>query len=131
MNQIETLQAELNEIVEGLTGPVAVLLEGRDTAGKSSTIREATHYLPMNRFSVHLSKKPSKRTMKNWLAYWAHKMPRGNQIVFYDRSWYSRAMVQRLNGWCSPKQYDNFIKSHKIWERDQNVTMIKMWLIDY
>ena len=44
MNQIETLQAELNEIVEGLTGPVAVLLEGRDTAGKSSTIRETTHY---------------------------------------------------------------------------------------
>ena len=128
MNEIETLQAELNEIVEGLTGPVAVLLEGRDTAGKSSTIRETTHYLPMNRFSVHLSKKPSKRTMKNWLSYWAHKMPRGNQIVFYDRSWYSRAMVQRLNGWCSPKQYDNFIKSHKIWERDQNVTMIKMWL---
>lgn len=128
MNQIEILQAELNEIVEGLTGPVAVLLEGRDTAGKSSTIREATHYLPMNRFSVHLSKKPSKRTMKNWLSYWSHKMPRGNQIVFYDRSWYSRAMVQRLNNWCSPKQYDNFIKSHKIWERDQNVTMIKMWL---
>ena len=128
MNQIETLQAELNEIVEGLTGPVAVLLEGRDTAGKSSTIREATHYLPMNRFSVHLSKKPSKRTMKNWLAYWAHKMPRGNQIVFYDRSWYSRAMVQRLNNWCSETQYQNFLASHKAWEKSQGVHMIKFWL---
>jgi len=128
MNQIETLQAELNEIVEGLTGPVAVLLEGRDTAGKSSTIREATHYLPMNRFSVHLSKKPSKRTMKNWLSYWAHKMPRGNQIVFYDRSWYSRAMVQRLNNWCSETQYQNFLASHKSWEKSQGVHMIKFWL---
>ena len=128
MNQIETLQAELNEIVEGLTGPVAVLLEGRDTAGKSSTIREATHYLPMNRFSVHLSKKPSKRTMKNWLSYWAHKMPRGNQIVFYDRSWYSRAMVQRLNNWCSETQYQNFLASHKAWEKSRGVHMIKFWL---
>ena len=129
MKALREQQARLNAILDGFGHRgVAVLLEGRDTAGKSSTIREATHYLPMNRFSVHLSKKPSKRTMKNWLSYWAHKMPRGNQIVFYDRSWYSRAMVQRLNGWCSPKQYDNFIKSHKIWERDQNVTMIKMWL---
>lgn len=128
MNQIETLQAELNEIVEGLTGPVAVLLEGRDTAGKSSTIREATHYLPMNRFSVHLSKKPSKRTMKNWLGYWGNKMPACNQVVFYDRSWYSRAMVQRLNNWCSETQYQNFLASHKTWENSQGVHMIKFWL---
>ena len=128
MNQIETLQAELNEIVEGLTGPVAVLLEGRDTAGKSSTIREATHYLPMNRFSVHLSKKPSKRTMKNWLGYWGNKMPACNQVVFYDRSWYSRGMVQRLNNWCSETQYQNFLASHKTWENSQGVHMIKFWL---
>ena len=101
MNQIETLQAELNEIVEGLTGPVAVLLEGRDTAGKSSTIREVTHYLNPALYSVHLSRKPSKSTMKKWLGYWSRRMPACNQIVFYDRSWYSRAMVQRLNGWCS------------------------------
>ena len=127
--KLKTEQARLNRNLEGCGHRgICVVLEGRDTAGKSSTIREVTHYLNPRYFSVHLSAMPSKSTMKNWLGYWGNKMPACNQIVFYDRSWYSRAMVQRLNNWCSPKQYDNFIKSHKIWERDQNVTMIKMWL---
>jgi polyphosphate kinase 2 (PPK2 family) len=128
MNRIEKLQAELNEVIEGLNEPVAVVLEGRDTAGKSSTIREVTHYLPMNRFSVQLSKKPSKAVMKNWLGYWRTKMPIGNQIVFYDRSWYSRAMVQHLNQWCTTAQYESFLKTHLSWEKSQNVKMVKIWL---
>ena len=107
---------------------ICVVLEGRDTAGKSSTIREVTHYLNPQHYSVHLSRKPSKSTMKKWLAYWSRRMPAVNQIVFYDRSWYSRAMVQRLNGWCSEKQYQNFLANHKAWENSQGVHMIKFWL---
>ena len=61
-------QARLNAILDSRGhGGVAVILEGRDTAGKSSTIRELTHYLNPAKYSVHLSRKPSKRTMKNWL----------------------------------------------------------------
>ena len=100
MNQLQTQQARLNQLVMSDNfGPTALVLEGRDTAGKSSTIREVTHYLPVDKFSVQLSSKPSKATMENWLGYWATKMPTGKQIVFYDRSWYSRAMVQKINGW--------------------------------
>ena len=55
-------------------------------------------------------------------------MPACNQIVFYDRSWYSRGMVQRLNNWCSETQYQNFLERHKNWESDQGVHMIKFWL---
>lgn len=128
MIELRDLQAELNEVVEGLTKPVAVILEGRDTAGKSSTIREVTHFLPINRYSVQLSQKPSASVMRGWLSYWATRMPTGNQIIFYDRSWYSRAMVQRLNGWCTEAQYHRFIEAHKAWEKSQNVTMVKMWL---
>jgi polyphosphate kinase 2 (PPK2 family) len=128
MNALETQQATLNQKAENNRERIAVILEGRDSAGKSGTIRELTQYLNPSWFSVCLSAKPSESTMANWLGHWENKMPSVGQIVFYDRSWYSRAMVQRLNNWCSPKQYDNFIKSHKMWERDQNVTMIKMWL---
>ena len=93
MTPIETQQARLNEIVlRDDFQPTAIVLEGRDTAGKSSTIRELTHYLPTPRYSVVLSTKPSKSTMANWLGYWTLKMPVERQIVFYDRSWYSRAM---------------------------------------
>ena len=88
MKLLEEQQARLNEIVlRDNFEPTAIVLEGRDTAGKSSTIRELTHYLPTPRYSVVLSTKPSKSTMNNWLGYWTQKMPVERQIVFYDRSW--------------------------------------------
>ena len=129
MSRLKTEQARVNRNLENLPHRgICVVLEGRDTAGKSSTIREVTHYLNPQKYSIHLSRKPSKSTMKKWLAYWSRRMPACNQIVFYDRSWYSRAMVQRLNDWCSEKQYQNFLASHKAWEESQGVHMIKFWL---
>jgi polyphosphate kinase 2 (PPK2 family) len=128
MNALETQQVRLNEIVlRDDFEPVAVVLEGRDTAGKSSTIRELTHYLPTPKFSVVLSTKPSKSTMANWLGFWAQKMPVSG-ICFYDRSWYSRAMVQKINGWCSDRQYKNFMRDVNAWEQDQGIRFIKFWL---
>jgi polyphosphate kinase 2 (PPK2 family) len=132
LNPLEQQQARLNEIAEGLTGPVAVVLEGRDTAGKSGTIRALTQYLPPKYFSVVMSAKPSKTTMENWLGFWSKKMPEGKQIIFYDRSWYSRAMVQKINGWCSDLQYRNFMDGVEAWEERQGlldpVRFIKFWL---
>ena len=128
MDALETQQARLNEIVlRDDFQPVGVVLEGRDTAGKSSTIRELTHYLPTPRYSVVLSSKPSKSTMANWLGYWAQKMPESG-ICFYDRSWYSRAMVQKINGWCSDRQYKNFMRDVNAWEAEQGIRFIKFWL---
>ena len=122
-------QIRLNQILDSRGhGGIAVVLEGRDTAGKSSTIRELTHYMNPAKYSVHLSRKPSKSTMKHWLGYWSKRMPAANQIVFYDRSWYSRAMVQKMNGWCSDTQYENFLAKHKAWEDRQGVRFIKFWL---
>ena len=132
LNEIEQQQARLNEIAEGLTGPVAVVLEGRDTAGKSGTIRALTQYLPPRLFSVVMSAKPSKSTMENWLGFWTKKMPEGKQITFYDRSWYSRALVQQINGWCSDLQYRNFMREVESWEKNQTTRFgtrfIKFWL---
>ena len=131
LNALELEQARLNEIAEGLTSPVAVVLEGRDTAGKSGTIRALTQYLPPRLFSVVLSTKPSKSTMENWLGFWAKKLPESG-IVFYDRSWYSRALVQQINGWCSDLQYRNFMRDVESWEKNQTVRFgtrfVKFWL---
>ena len=129
MKLLEEQQARLNEIVlRDNFEPTAIVLEGRDTAGKSSTIRELTHYLPTPRYSVVLSTKPSKSTMANWLGYWTQKMPVVRQIVFYDRSWYSRGMVQHLNGWCTPKQYENFMAGVNGFESQTPARFIKFWL---
>ncbi len=129
MTKLQIQQIELNKIVNRDFGKVAVILEGRDTAGKTGTIRELTHYLPTNKYSVSLSSKPSEMEMMNWLESWEHKLPNENQIVFFDRSWYSRAMVQRLNGWCTEYQYEHFMENVLEWEAQQeDVQFIKIWL---
>ena len=128
LNALEQQQARLNYLAEKTEGAVAVVLEGRDTAGKSGTIRALTQYLPPRLFSVVLSTKPSKGTMENWLGFWADKMPQDGQIIFYDRSWYSRALVQKINGWCSDLQYRNFMAKVEEWEKRKPVRFIKFWL---
>ena len=123
--------AKLNQIAENNNEGIAVVLEGRDTAGKSSTIRALTQYLSPAWYSVVPSTKPSKQTMECWLPHWSTKMPAKGQIVFYDRSWYSRAMVQKLNGWCSDQQYKEFLLDYKMWEAQQlqnGVRFVKLWL---
>ena len=65
--------------------------------------------------------------MDNWLESWQHKLPNDNQMVLFDRSWYSRAMVQKLNGWCSDEQYDDFMAEVLDWEAQQDVKFIKLW----
>jgi polyphosphate kinase 2 (PPK2 family) len=128
MTKLQIQQIALNQIVKGNFGRVAVILEGRDTAGKTGTIRELTHYLPTSKYSVSLSSKPNAWDMANWLESWERKLPSDNQIVFFDRSWYSRAMVQYLNGWCSEQQYHNFLDEVLAWESQQPVKFIKLWL---
>ena len=128
---MKKLLAKLNQIAANNNKGIAVVLEGRDTAGKSSTIRALTQYLSPAWYSVVPSTKPSKQTMECWLPHWSTKMPAKGQIVFYDRSWYSRAMVQKLNGWCSDQQYKEFLLDYKDWEnrqRQNGVRFIKLWL---
>ena len=128
MTRLQAQQILLNEIVEKDFGRVAIVLEGRDTAGKTGTIREFTHYLPTSKYSVSFSSMPSKWDMDNWLESWERKMPNDNQIVLYDRSWYSRALVQKLNGWCTEAQYNDFMSEVLEWEAKQDVLFIKLWL---
>ena len=128
MTKLQAQQVALNQIVARDFGRVAVVLEGRDTAGKTGTIRELTHYLPTSKYSVSFSNMPSKWDMDNWLESWEQKLPSDNQIVLFDRSWYSRAMVQKLNGWCTDAQYNQFMEEVLEWEAKQDVIFIKLWL---
>ena len=128
MTKLQAQQVALNQIVARDFGRVAVVLEGRDTAGKTGTIRELTHYLPTSKYSVSFSNMPSKWDMDNWLESWEQKLPSDNQIVLFDRSWYSRAMVQKLNGWCTDAQYNQFMEEVLNWEAKQDVIFIKLWL---
>ena len=128
-NELEFQQARLNEIVSTYTGrPIVVVLEGRDSAGKSGTIRELTHFLPTKEFAIVTTNKPTKAQMASWLAWWSTRIPANPMITLCDRSWYSRALVQSVNGWCTSKQYQNFMGRVNDWEKEQNCLIIKFWL---
>ena len=127
---MKKLQAKLNELAESNTRKIAVVLEGRDTAGKSRTIRTVTEYLNPAWYSIVPSTKPSVSAMANWWQWWNNKMPAQNQIVFYDRSWYSRAMVQKINYWCTENQYKAFLDRYRHYENvvHYDTRFIKFWL---
>ena len=121
----------LNELAENIhaTGRrVAIVLEGRDGAGKSGTVREITRYMPPYAYRVQPSFMPSKRMMKCWLPEWKKLLPKKGQMVIYDRSWYSRALLQPVMGWCSDRQYNNFMRDVTDWEHDQQFEVVKIWL---
>jgi len=107
---------------------VAIILEGRDGAGKSGTVRELTRFLPPYTYRVQPSFMPSKKLMRGWLNGWSDLMPELGQIVIYDRSWYSRALLQPVMGWCSRRQYENFMVNVLPWESNLEVDFIKIWL---
>ena len=122
----------LNEIAERVHSSgerVAIILEGRDGAGKSGTVRELTRFLPPYTFRVQPSFMPSKKMMRNWFSEWQKLLPNHGEIVIYDRSWYSRALLQPVMGWCSEKQYQNFIYGVNAWEDSQlDLQLVKIWL---
>lgn len=107
---------------------VAIILEGRDGAGKSGTVRELTRFLPPYTYRVQPSFMPSKKLMRGWLNGWSDLMPEPGQIVIYDRSWYSRALLQPVMGWCSQRQYENFMVKVLPWESNLEIDFIKIWL---
>ena len=128
-NIFQQQQAELNALLEKCPPDFkfAIVFEGRDTAGKSSTIRELTHYLPDKFYRVNRSTMPSKTIMKHWLPHWGKILNSSKHIILFDRSWYSIALCQPVNHWCTKKQYQNFMRDVLAFERNQSRIVIKFW----
>ena len=96
---------------------LAIVLEGRDAAGKGSTIRRfIQHMMPKNTRVVELGV-PTRKQNRNWFSTYKNHLPRDGEIVFFDRSWYSRAVIQPTMGYCSKNQYYYFINNVNDWEK--------------
>ncbi len=110
---------------------VAVIFEGRDAAGKGGTIKRFTEPLnPRNARVVALAV-PTEREASQWYfqRYVAH-LPAAGEIVFFDRSWYNRAGVERVMGFCTEEQYQEFLRSCPEFERmliRSGIILIKYW----
>ncbi len=111
---------------------VMIVFEGRDAAGKGGTIKAITERVSPRVFRLVALPAPSDREKSQMYMqrYMAH-FPAAGEIVIFDRSWYNRAGVERVMGFCSKEQYENFLKRCPEIERyivDGGIHLIKLWL---
>lgn len=126
--QIELLK--LQEWVVQNGERVAIVFEGRDSAGKGSTIKRFTEYLNPKHFRVVALGVPTEEERNNWFGRYEKYLPKPGEIVFFDRSWYNRGVVEPAMGYCSEEQYMDFIENVADWEESlirKGLTLIKFW----
>jgi polyphosphate kinase 2 len=129
-----SLQAELIKLqdwVEATGQKIAVLFEGRDAAGKGSVIKRISQRLNPRVCRVVALPKPTEREQTQWYfqRYVPH-LPAGGEIALFDRSWYNRAGVERVMGFASPEQVEDFMKDVPEFERmlvRSGVRLLKYW----
>jgi polyphosphate kinase len=128
------LQAELvllQEWVRTVGARVAVVFEGRDAAGKGSTIKRVTEYLNPRVARIAALPAPTERERSQWyFQRYIEHLPAGGQIVLFDRSWYNRAGVEHVMGFCTKDEYHRFLHQCPIFERllvEDGIILRKYW----
>jgi polyphosphate kinase 2 len=127
--QVELLKAQ-NWVKE--TGQrIVVLFEGRDAAGKGGTIKRFMEHLNPRAARVVALEKPSERERTQWyFQRYVEHLPAAGEIVFFDRSWYNRAGVERVMNFCSPNEYLDFMRQCPDLERmlvNSGISLFKYW----
>lgn len=110
---------------------IAILFEGRDAAGKGGAIRRFTEHLNPRSMRVVALPKPSEVETGQWyFQRYSVQLPSAGEIVFFDRSWYNRAVVEPVNGFCTEEEYDRFMQQVTEYEHmlyEDGITIIKFW----
>jgi polyphosphate kinase 2 len=121
-SSLKPYQAELIKLqdhLEKTQKKMIILIEGRDAAGKGGAIRRITRYMNEKHYRVVALGKPSDVQVSQWyFQRYVEQFPRGGEIVLFDRSWYNRAMVEPIFGFCTPEQYNTFMKTVSQFEAD-------------
>ncbi|MBS1797092.1 MAG: polyphosphate kinase 2 [Acidobacteria bacterium] len=132
--ELEKLQIELVKMqrwVQEKRRRIAIIFEGRDAAGKGGTIRRFIEHLNPRALRIVALPKPTEEEMGQWyFQRYIKQLPNRGEIVFFDRSWYNRAVVEPVMGFCNDDQYDHFMRQvpefeHMLYE--DGVTLIKFW----
>ncbi|MCK5726774.1 MAG: polyphosphate kinase 2 [Thiotrichaceae bacterium] len=133
-NLLKPYQAELIALqkhLEETNKRMIILFEGRDASGKGGTIRRTTRYMNEKHYRVVVLGKPTEQQKSEWFFQkYISQFPRGGEIVLFDRSWYNRAMVEPVFGFCSEQEYKDFMKGVKGLEKDlvrQGTILIKLY----
>ena len=132
--ELKPYEAELIKMQEQLEKDnkrMIILFEGRDAAGKGGAIRRVTHYMNEKHYRVVALGRPSEVQRSQWFFQkYVSQFPRGGEIVLFDRSWYNRAMVEPVFGFCTPEEHQNFMRGVVGFEKDivrQGTLLIKLY----
>jgi polyphosphate kinase len=122
----------LQEWVKSAGAKVCIVFEGRDTAGKGGTIKRITERVSPRVFRVVALPAPTDRERSQMYAQrYVERFPAAGEVVIFDRSWYNRAGVERVMGFCTEDQAVNFLRSVPMIERfmvDSGIILLKYWL---
>src|SRR3954466_8874781 len=128
------MQAELVKVQEWTrqTGArIVVVFEGRDAAGKGGTIKRITEYLSPRVARIAALPVPTEREKGQWYYQrYIAQLPAPGEMVMFDRSWYNRAGVEKVMGYCSPAEYIRFLRQTPIFEQmliDDGILLRKYW----
>lgn len=132
--ELEKLQTEFVNLQKWIAENkkrVAVIFEGRDAAGKGGTIKRFKEHLNPRTFRVVALTKPTEVEQGQWyFRRYIKVLPNPGEIVFFDRSWYNRAVVEPVMGFCTKQQYEKFIVQVPEYEHllyEDNLKIIKFW----
>ena len=128
------LQVEMVRLQDSIrkTGKrLLIIFEGRDAAGKGSTIMRFVRFLNPRHYRIVALNKPTELEQGQWyFQRYINQLPNPGEIVFFDRSWYNRAGVERVMGFCTEQEYREFLRSCPEFERmlvRSGIILIKYW----
>jgi len=132
--ELRRLQEELVKMEDWVaaTGArIVVVFEGRDAAGKGGTIKRITQYMNPRITRIVALPKPTERQRTQWyFQRYIEELPAAGEIALFDRSWYNRAGIERVLGFCTPEEHRRFLRQCSIVERllvEDGITLIKYW----
>ncbi len=129
--RLQSEMVQLQEWVRQEGGRVVVVFEGRDAAGKGSTIKRVTQYLNPRVARIVALPAPTERERTQWyFGRYIEHLPAAGEIVLFDRSWYNRAGVERVMGFCTETEYRRYLHQCPIFERllvEDGILLRKYW----
>ncbi|WP_132994175.1 polyphosphate kinase 2 [Gordonia zhaorongruii] len=129
--RLQTELVALQEWVRETGARVVVVFEGRDAAGKGGAIKRVAEYLSPRICRVTALPAPTDRERGQWYYQrYVHELPAPGEIVLFDRSWYNRAGVEKVMGFCTPEEHTRFLRQTPIFEQmliDDGIIMRKYW----
>ncbi|WP_058233870.1 polyphosphate kinase 2 [Devriesea agamarum] len=132
--ELERLQAELVAMQQWVIEKgerICLIFEGRDAAGKGSAIKRITQYLNPRHCRIVALPAPTERETTQWyFQRYVQHLPAAGEIVIFDRSWYNRAGVERVMGFCTDAQYHRFLRQAPDFERmlvEDGIRVLKYW----